>query len=67
MPSTVIDHFTYDAAQQVLKVTFLSGALYAYYHVPEELYLRMVRARSKGKFLNTYVKDHYSFEKLSPG
>ncbi|WP_118972973.1 KTSC domain-containing protein [Taibaiella koreensis] len=64
MPSTVIAHIAYNEAKQVLTIKFLSGAVYAYYDVPAELYGRMTRAKSKGKFLNRHIKDHYAFEKL---
>ncbi|WP_118953525.1 KTSC domain-containing protein [Taibaiella helva] len=64
MPSTVIAHTAYDENRQVLTITFLSGAVYAYYEVPPELYARMLKARSKGKFLNKFIKDHYMFKRL---
>jgi len=66
MPSSVIHHINYDKDTGTLKVTFLSGAVYLYYGVPDEMYLRFTRARSKGTFLNLFIKDHYEFERIEP-
>ncbi|HEU4608763.1 MAG TPA: KTSC domain-containing protein [Chitinophagaceae bacterium] len=64
MPSSVIAHIDYDPEKQVLKIRFLSGAVYVYYDVPDEVYVRMSKAKSKGHFLNTKIKGNYAFEKI---
>ena len=64
MPSSVIAAFYYDKKSLVLKVVFLSGLIYDYKNVPEEVYQRMKAAESKGTFLNAEIKDHYDFEKI---
>lgn len=64
MPSTVIAHIEYKPETKVLKVIFLSGAVYAYYQVPEDVYVSMKQARSKGQFLNEQIKGNYRFRKL---
>lgn len=65
MPSTVVARIEYDNESQILKITFLSGAVYAYYNVPDEVYVDLKKARSKGQFLNQHIKDVYDFEKLN--
>jgi hypothetical protein len=62
MPSTVIKNFTYDSKKERLYVTFLSGKVYAYLNVPEDVYEEMKAAFSKGKFLNENVKGKYDFK-----
>jgi hypothetical protein len=64
MPSTVVAHMEYDAAAQILRITFVSGLVYNYLHVPEHVYKNMKAATSKGTFLNTHIKGKYDFEKV---
>ncbi len=64
MPSTVIAHTKYDAETAVLKVIFLSGAIYEYLQVPEKIYQQMKASKSKGEFLNRHIKVHYDFRKI---
>jgi hypothetical protein len=64
MPSSVIITAHYDKDTQVLKVIFRSGAVYEYYDVPEEVYLLYMKARSKGTFLNKFIKGNFEFEKV---
>ncbi|MDF2380895.1 KTSC domain-containing protein [Nostoc ellipsosporum NOK] len=65
MPSTVIASTRYDPAGKVLEIRFQSGAVYRYYDVPQEVYNEMKKAMSKGYFLNTRIKNNYSYEKIN--
>jgi hypothetical protein len=65
MPSSVIITAQYDKDTQVLKVIFRSGAVYLYYDVPEEIYLFYRKAKSKGTFLNKFIKGNFEFEKVA--
>ena len=65
MPSSVILTAHYDKDAQILKVIFRSGAVYHYYEVPEEVYLLYSKAKSKGTFLNNFIKGNFEFEKIS--
>jgi hypothetical protein len=65
MPSSVIATMNYDTASAILTIAYVSGAVYAYEHVPNEIYNRMKAAISKGTFLNKYIKGKYSFKRLS--
>jgi hypothetical protein len=67
MPSSVIDHFRYLADTQILRVTFISGSVYVYKGVPQQIYDQIKTARSKGKFLNRNIKGKFPFEKVRKG
>lgn len=64
MPSSVIAAMHYDAAKAVLRIIFVSGMVYDYQNVPEEVYLAMKSAFSKGTFLNQHIKGNYRFKKV---
>lgn len=64
MPSTVISSFSYDNATATLTVKFISGMVYEYKNVPEEVYLAMKTSGAKGIYLNQSIKGKYEFEKI---
>jgi len=64
MPSTVINHFSYDEKSASLKITFVTGMVYKYNKVPKETFEMLKAAGSKGRYFNYYIKDKYSFEKV---
>lgn len=65
MPSSVVSAIKYDAQSETLRVIFVSGMVYDYKEVPEEIYIEMEMSKSKGTYLNNYIKGHYTFEKIS--
>jgi hypothetical protein len=65
MPSSVIAAMTYDPTSCILRVVFVSGMVYDYKNVPEEVFREMKKAGSKGTFLNQHIKGNYEFEKIS--
>ena len=67
MPSTVIRHFSYEPAEAVLTVTFVSGERYAYEGVPEELYESWRAAFSKGQFFAARVRGRFPYRRLGRG
>ncbi len=64
MPSSVVAAFKYNAAQSILRVTYVSGKVYDYKNVPESVYNEMKDAPSKGTFLNNVVKRNFPFRKV---
>jgi hypothetical protein len=64
MPSTVVASFNYNRETSALYVVFVSGAIYEYLDVPENIYKQMKTFRSKGTFLNVFIKGKYRFKKL---
>ena len=63
MPSTAIEHFSYDEAAHELHVTFVGGNAYTYYRVPKSVFAGLRTATSKGRFLNMFVRDRYDFRR----
>jgi hypothetical protein len=64
MPSSVVAAIKYDAFSSTLRIVYVSGAVYDYKKVPEEIYNEMKKASSKGEFLNKCIKPNYEFEKI---
>lgn len=54
----------YDSATQTLEIEFLSGWVYQYYNVPENLYDQLMRAGSKGRFLHQYIRNAYPYSRI---
>lgn len=65
MPSSVVAAMNYDEASSTLRITFVSGMIYDYKNVPEQVYLDMKASGSKGVFLNQKIKGKYRFKKIS--
>ena len=59
--SSNLKDVTYDNKKKELKVIFLNDTHYTYKNVPSILYNNLLRAPSKGKFLNKYIKGKYSY------
>lgn len=64
MPSTVIAHIDYDVAKSMLTITFVSGVVYEYLNVPEEVYRSFKQYREKGIYLNRFIKGKFQFRKI---
>lgn len=60
--SSIIDRISWEDGN--LYVRFLSGSLYVYFNVPEDVYSIFQQSQSKGQFLHTEIKDKYDFNKL---
>jgi len=65
MPSTVVASVKYEPRSRTLRVIYISGLVYDYQDVPEEVYLEMKSSSSKGSFLNQRIKGKYQFEKVN--
>ncbi|MBC9930628.1 KTSC domain-containing protein [Chitinophaga qingshengii] len=65
MPSSVIRAFYYDAPHAVLRIVFVSGAVYDYQAVPASVYEAMRKAFSKGTFFNNEIKDKFEFSRYN--
>lgn len=64
MPSTVIANIMYDAVTANLRITFVSGMIYEYKNVPQEVYNALKTSGAKGIYLNRNIKGKYKFEKI---
>lgn len=54
----------YDTDTETLEVEFLSGTIYQYFNVPQNMYDQLNQAGSKGRFLNTYIKKAYPYSRV---
>lgn len=63
--STNIRSVGYDSALGTLEVEFHSSGVYQYYNVPEGVHSALMRAPSKGRYLNDHIKDQYRCRKIS--
>jgi len=49
-----------------LEVEFKNGSIYAYLNIPHSLYLKLLKAKSKGSFLDKKIKKAgYKYKKLN--
>jgi len=62
--STAIARIDYDEFARDLEVTFTTGRTYIYRGVPRTVYVRFVRAPSKGQFFNEHIRDRYRFNEV---
>ena len=62
--STNLRSVGYDRDTQTLEVEFQSGSIYQYYDVPEDIHDELMRAPSKGRFLNTDIKNVYPYSRV---
>jgi hypothetical protein len=63
MPSTAVEHISYDEATRELHVIFGGGESYTYYGVPRQVYASLRAAPSKGQFVDQFVKNRYDFRR----
>ena len=63
MPSSVISKYYYKPELRILTIVYISGAVYDYLDVPQELFDAFRAAYSKGVFLNTEIKPNFAYHK----
>ena len=54
----------YDDDAEVLEVEFVTGAVYRYCGVPQDVFEDLRQAPSKGAFFNRRIKDAYAWEEM---
>lgn len=58
--STAIAKIEHNERTHVLSIWFHETGHYDYFNVPRHIYEAFLRAPSKGRFFNDYIKDRYS-------
>lgn len=51
-------------ANRVLEIEFKHGGVYQYFDVPENVFLDLIKADSKGTYHNKYIRGHYQYTKI---
>ena len=64
VPSSNLSSVGYDNKTETLEVEFLSGSVYQYYNVPQNIHDELMKAVSKGRFLNTHIKNAYPYSRV---
>lgn len=70
LESTAIQSQEYDPKTRVLRITFWGykqlhvGHTYAFYDVPQHIWVGLNEASSKGRFFNYMIKGNYSYSRL---
>lgn len=55
----------YDPNTKTLEIEFkISGRVYQYRNVPEDVYQNLMQALSKGRHFNANIKDSYSYTRV---
>jgi len=49
-----------------LQVQFVGGGMYQYLEVPKELYESLMKAESKGKFMNANISRKFKYQRVPP-
>lgn len=62
--STTVASVGYDESTQTLEVEFNTGSVYQYYNVTAFLYEQLMKAPSKGQFLNVNIKNAYPYSRV---
>ena len=60
--SSTITSVGYDEEQQIMEIVFSDGRVYHYLEVPPERVLSLLRAESKGRYLNREIKPYFRYE-----
>lgn len=63
MPSSVISKYYYKPELRILTIVYISGAVYDYLDVPQEVFDEFRSAYSKGVYLNAEIKQRFGFNK----
>jgi hypothetical protein len=59
--SSTLSAVGYDETRGILQLEFRSHALYRYYDVPSEVHEGLVKAVSKGRYLNRAIRGQFRF------
>ncbi|CBA32333.1 KTSC domain-containing protein [Cronobacter turicensis] len=54
----------YDWDSRVLEIAFHNGAVYHYLNVPEQVYLALGNALSKGRYFRKAIKDRFPYQRV---
>lgn len=62
--SSVIRWYGFEPESRTLVIEFQSGHVYRYAGVPPETAAALAEAASKGRFFDSYIREHYPVSRL---
>jgi KTSC domain-containing protein len=62
--SSLMTGVAYDEKTRELEIKFTSGKTYRYFDVPEDVYVRLRDANSKGEFFTEEIRDVYEYAEV---
>jgi hypothetical protein len=65
MPSTVVKYFRYNEESHTLTIHYVSGMVYEYLEVPEKVFNDLKQSKSKGTYLNKFIKGKFDYRKVA--
>jgi curved DNA-binding protein CbpA len=48
----------------ILRIDFLDGSVYEYYHVPRNMYIKLVNAGSPGRLARRHIYNEFSYRNI---
>jgi hypothetical protein len=63
--SSDIASIGYDSTSSQLEIEFRKGGVYMYMNVQEAVYSQLMNSASKGSFFHQFIKEKYSYHKIS--
>ena len=58
--SSVLAQMGYDASRAILQVMFHAGGIYQYFGVPQNTYVDLLSAESKGAYFNRHIRNTFA-------
>ena len=62
--SSNIKSVGYDQTSNILEIEFYNGRTYQYFDVPNQIYLSLIEAASKGKYFHNIIKPRFKFKQI---
>ena len=63
--SSAVSSVGYDPRTKALDIEFAGGVVYRYAPVPDRVVRQLLRAPSKGRFVNARIRDAYPFRRIA--
>ena len=60
--SSTLKRIGYDFERELLEITFHTGKVFVYESVPAKQVLEFLSAKSKGRYFNQKIRDHFIFQ-----
>lgn len=62
--STSLASIGFSPEHNVLEIEFRNGLVYAYFGVPQALHDELLAAKSKGTFMNRFIRGHFPHQRV---